>query len=97
MLATVNCVTARTIRNISSSLRFLRVLTIFSALLLSAEMLIAGGGNLDKGFVTPPDEAKPRVYWFWIFNRVDKEGITRDLVEFKAKGISGVTLICNGG
>ena len=56
-----------------------------------------GAGNLDKGFTAPPDDAKPRVYWFWIYNRVDKAGITRDLEQFKAKGISGVNLICNGG
>ncbi len=48
-------------------------------------------------FRTPPDSAKSRVYWFWIYNRVTKEGITRDLEQFKAKGISGVNLICNGG
>lgn len=53
--------------------------------------------NLEQDFATPPDSAKPRVYWFWIYNRVDKAGITRDLEEFKAKGISGVNLICNGG
>ena len=53
--------------------------------------------NLDRGFARPPDSAKPRVYWFWIYNRVDKAGITRDLEQFKAKGISGVNLICNGG
>jgi len=53
--------------------------------------------NLERGFATPPDSAKPRVYWWWLFNRVDKEGITRDLEEFKAKGISGVNLICTGG
>jgi hypothetical protein len=48
-------------------------------------------------FMTPPDDAKPRVYWWWLFNRVDREGITRDLEEFRAKGISGVNLICTGG
>lgn len=53
--------------------------------------------DLATQFTNPPDSAKPRVYWFWIYNRVDKAGITRDLEEFKAKGISGVNLICNGG
>lgn len=53
--------------------------------------------NLYRNFVHPPDSAKSRVYWFWIYNRVTKEGITRDLEEFKAKGISGVNMICNGG
>jgi len=50
-----------------------------------------------SSFVTPPDSARPRVYWWWLYNRVDKEGITRDLEEFRAKGISGVNLICTGG
>ena len=53
--------------------------------------------TLQKSFISPPDSAKPRVYWWWLFNRVDKAGITRDLEEFSAKGISGVNLICTGG
>ncbi len=53
--------------------------------------------SLKNSFLSPPDSAKPRVYWWWLFNRVDKAGITRDLEEFKAKGISGVNLICTGG
>ena len=58
---------------------------------------VLGKGNLETGFANPPASAKPRVYWFWIYNRVDKAGITRDLEQFKDKGISGVNLICNGG
>lgn len=53
--------------------------------------------RLLRSFLSPPDSAKSRVYWFWIYNRVTREGITRDLEQFKAKGISGVNLICNGG
>ena len=48
------------------------------------------GDDLASGFARPPVSAKPTVYWFWLFNRVDKAGITRDLEQFKAKGISGV-------
>ena len=53
--------------------------------------------DLEQGFAEPPAWAKPRVYWWWLFNRVDKAGITRDLEQFKARGISGVNLICTGG
>lgn len=52
--------------------------------------------TLAEGFTRPPDEAKPRVYWWWLNNLVSKEGITRDLEEFKAKGIGGV-LLFNAG
>jgi hypothetical protein len=58
---------------------------------------VRAADRLEQGFASPPDSAKPRVYWWWLFNRVDKEGITRDLEQFKAKGISGVNLICTGG
>ena len=53
--------------------------------------------ELRQSFVSPPEYAKLRVYWWWLFNRLDKESITRDLEEFQAKGISGVNLICTGG
>jgi len=50
-----------------------------------------------EAFIAPPDSAKPRVYWWWLYNRVDRAAIKEDLEEFKAKGISGVNLICTGG
>jgi len=76
----------------------LRLAILFIVIILS--YVSAEGQDLDSlrsSFISPPDYAKPRVYWWWLFNRVDKEGITRDLEEFKAKGISGVNLICTGG
>jgi len=50
--------------------------------------------DLEKDFVTPPDSAKPSCYWFWFWDLADKEGITRDLTEFKAKGMGSVSLVC---
>ena len=52
--------------------------------------------ELADGFRAPPDEAKPRVYWWWLNNLVSREGITRDLEQFQAKGIGGV-LLFNAG
>lgn len=51
-------------------------------------------GDLEKAFVTPPDAAKPSCYWMWLNNLVDKPGITRDLEEFKAKGMGGAYIYC---
>ncbi|AWI09583.1 glycosyl hydrolase [Ereboglobus luteus] len=48
---------------------------------------------LEQGFVRPPDAAKPSTYWWWFNSNVNKTGITRDLEEFRAKGIGGVVLI----
>jgi hypothetical protein len=65
-----------------------------------ALMALFGGGigadELERGFHDPPDEAKPRVYWWWLNNLVNEEAITRDIEELKAKGVGGV-LLFNAG
>lgn len=53
--------------------------------------------DLAAGFANPPNESKPRVYWWWLNNLVSEKGITRDLEQFKAKGIGGVLLFNAGG
>jgi hypothetical protein len=58
--------------------------------------LVQAADDLAQGFATPPDSAKPRVYWWWLNSRVSKEGITRDLEEYRAKGIGGVLLFDAG-
>lgn len=75
-----------------------RLALVFLAIVLLGLPVIAQDlDSLEKSFVSPPDGTKPRVYWWWLFNRVDKAGITRDLEQFREKGISGVNLICTGG
>ncbi|GAB4023337.1 glycosyl hydrolase [Spirosoma koreense] len=44
---------------------------------------------LQKGFQTPPDAAKPRVWWHWMNGNITKEGITKDLEWMKRVGIGG--------
>ena len=76
----------------------LRLIACFVVIILN-NISVSGQGldSLRNSFVSPPDAVKPLVYWWWLFNRVDKAGITRDLEQFKAKGIGGVNLICTGG
>lgn len=89
------------VQNLSRIVLIALLLSIFGSFSYAQKVLStennASTDNLLAQFVAPPDSAKSRVYWFWIYNRVTKEGITRDLEEFKGKGISGVNLICNGG
>lgn len=44
---------------------------------------------LQKSFQTPPDAAKPRVWWHWMNGNITKEGITKDLEWMKRVGIGG--------
>lgn len=45
--------------------------------------------SLQQGFQTPPDAAKPRVWWHWMNGNITKEGITKDLEWMKRVGIGG--------
>ena len=54
------------------------------------------GEELSKIFQTPPDSVKPSGYWWWLNGNVDKEAITRDMEEFKAKGMGAVLLVSSG-
>lgn len=44
-------------------------------------------------FTSPPESSKASGYWWWFNGRMDKAGITRDLEEFKAKGLGGVMMV----
>jgi len=52
--------------------------------------------KLSKIFQNPPDWAKPSGYWWWLNANVDKEAITRDMEQFKAKGMGAVLLVSTG-
>ncbi|MDX8337774.1 glycosyl hydrolase [Draconibacterium sp. IB214405] len=46
-------------------------------------------GNLEDGFVNPPNEAKPRVWWHWMNGNITKDGIQKDLEWMNRVGIGG--------
>ena len=62
--------------------------SIFLAWLLPV-LAFAQPAALQKGFQTPPDAAKPRVWWHWMNGNITKEGITKDLEWMKRVGIGG--------
>jgi len=47
------------------------------------------GDSLMRGFLNPPDSAKPRVWWHWMSGNITKEGIKADLEWMKRVGIGG--------
>lgn len=53
--------------------------------------------ELHRNFVSPPRQAQPWAFWWWLKGSISKEGITRDLEEFKRQGINGVVLFSSGG
>src|ERR1035437_2443470 len=45
--------------------------------------------TLMKGFITPPNSSKPRVWWHWMNGNITKDGIAKDLSWMKRVGIGG--------
>lgn len=68
---------------------------IVVALVLFSLMAIAAGqtGTLLNGFRTPPDAARPWVYWVWMDGNISREGITADLEAMKRAGLGGVIIM----
>jgi hypothetical protein len=48
---------------------------------------------VDELFKTPPADAKPWVFWYWMHAAVSKEGISADLEAMKSVGIGGAYLM----
>lgn len=51
----------------------------------------------EAAFRTPPQEAGPRCFWWWLNGNVTKEAITRDLEAMRDKGFSGALVFDAGG
>ncbi len=48
---------------------------------------------LTGGFMAPPAEARPWVYWFWLNGNITREGITADLEAMARVGIGGALIM----
>src|SRR5664279_6136519 len=64
---------------------------------LSGQVAADAAGSLANGFSNPPDSARMWTWWFWLADRVDRQSITADLEELKAKGMGGVTVYSLSG
>ncbi len=49
-------------------------------------------GELESRFKSPPADARPWVYWYWMNGNVTREGIRADLQAMKDAGIGGAML-----
>ena len=51
--------------------------------------------SLPSGFMSPPEEAKPWVYWVWLAVDTTPAAMSYDLEQMKSKGIAGFILYAN--
>ncbi|MDR3261889.1 MAG: glycoside hydrolase family 2, partial [Tannerella sp.] len=52
--------------------------------------------DLEADFVSPPDYAKPWVYWWWLEGYITRQGIVDDLAAMKDAGIAGAIIFDAG-
>lgn len=64
-----------------------------SALFVLAVAAAAHAADLEEGFLRPPPEARPWVYWFWLDGNLTREGVTADLEAMARAGIGGVLIM----
>lgn len=80
---------------ISKSLVLAIMLVVAFAIQAGAQQSTAIIEN--KAFANPPQSYGIRCWWWWLNGNIDKETITRDLEEMKAKGFSGACIFDAGG
>jgi len=82
----------------SSSVDKRKIWITASAFLIAAACLLLmnckgpsvnAGNSLAEGFQSPPESAKPRVWWHWMNGNITKEGIRADLEWMHRTGIGG--------
>ena len=69
-----------------------KILSLFSQLLLTAISFSQANSSKDslyKNFATPPNSARPRVWWHWMNGNITKDGIRKDLEWMSRSGIGG--------
>ena len=76
------------IKYICSALIITLIAACTSPIKLSNSANTEGGGNLEKGFVNPPDTIQTSVYWYWMSDNISKEGVVKDLYAMKKQGIN---------
>ncbi len=65
-------------------------MTLAGLVLTGSILATDASGDLARGFVSPPDSARPWVYWFALDGNLSRNGITADLEAMKRVGIGGV-------
>lgn len=71
-------------------------MTLRSKIIIPAALLglsLSAGTPPDQLFATPPPEARPWTFWYWMFGAVTEDGIKADLQAMKDIGLGGTYLM----
>ncbi len=63
---------------------------------VSAQEIGPNPNRLETGFLNPPREAKPSIYWLWLNGYTNREYFDKELSEFADKGVGGLCIFDMG-
>lgn len=69
------------------------IVVLFALLFLCKGMALDAQTSLRQAFQTPPEEARPWCFWYWMFGAVSKAGIKADLEAMHQAGLGGTYLM----
>jgi hypothetical protein len=72
------------------------LITAVAVLMLSCGTRRAAG-DLEAGFLTPPDSVRVGCYWYWIDRTITRQGVIDDLHAMKRAGITRAYIGLTGG
>jgi hypothetical protein len=75
-----------------SAKKSLHVLFVLALSIAGAACIPNQAKKLERDFASPPDSARPWVYWMWMDGNLSRVGITADLEVMKQAGIGGVVI-----
>ena len=81
-----------TTRSCQNQIRF-TMIPVFSFLLFATHTYALTPDALADGFRSPPDSARPGVYWYFMDGNANREGMTADLESMKAAGIGNLIFL----
>src|SRR6267378_3933722 len=70
-----------------------RTSSLFILMVLAVKIYAGSVSELERGFLQPPDSARPWIFWFWLNGNITSNGITADLEAMKRVGIAGVVIM----
>src|SRR6266404_400639 len=70
-----------------------RTSLLFVLIVLALKTYAESFSDLQRGFLHPPDSARPWIFWFWLNGNITSNGITADLEAMKRVGIGGVVIM----
>ncbi len=73
-----------------------KTLTTVLSAAFTGTLLAISPADLEKGFLNPPNDAKPHTWWHWMNGNVTKEGITADLEAMHRIGVGGAQIFDAG-